>query len=250
LAFIEIDPYANAFNISENDNCWQKDFVDQSPWVFERKFELDSLSTVLDLSLRIFACGINEHLDEQFAKTLEIILSVIEKEQKHDAESYVFIRKNVPSYDFLSHAGKGAPFSHTGMVWSAFRPSDDACTFNYHIPDNLHLARCLIDISRLSYSNDWNNCIIANEVVQEKLPQDYNIKPKLVMKSMSYQTQTMNQNHQKRNSHKRERIQNQSQSLNMIYLQILYQLVFSSIILFLYINTFSLCLNKYSLTLS
>jgi meiotically up-regulated gene 157 (Mug157) protein len=150
LAFIDIDPYANAFNISANDNCWQKDFIDQSPWVFERKFELDSLSTVLDLSLRIFARGISDHLDEQFAKTVEIILSVIEKEQKHDAESYVFIRKNVPSYDFLSHAGKGAPFSYTGMVWSAFRPSDDACTFNFHIPDNLHLARCLIDISRIS----------------------------------------------------------------------------------------------------
>ena len=150
LAFIAIDPYANAFNISANGNCWGKDFVDQSPWIFERKFELDSLSTVLDLSLRILARGVSSHLDEEFAKTLEIILSVIEKEQNHDAGSYIFIRENVRSYDFLSHGGKGAPYSDTGMVWSAFRPSDDACTFNYHIPDNLHLARCLLDISRIS----------------------------------------------------------------------------------------------------
>ena len=146
LEFIAIDPYANAFNISANGNCWEKDFVDQSPWVFERKFELDSLSTVLDLSLRILARGISSHLDKEFAKTLEIILSVIDKEQNHDAESYVFVRDNVRSYDFLSHGGKGRPYSNTGMVWSAFRPSDDACTYNYHIPDNLHLARCLLDI--------------------------------------------------------------------------------------------------------
>ena len=150
LEFIAIDPYANAFNISANGNCWEKDFVDQSPWVFERKFELDSLSTVLDLSLRILARGISSHLDKEFAKTLEIILSVIDKEQNHDAESYVFVRDNVRSYDFLSHGGKGRPYSNTGMVWSAFRPSDDACTYNYHIPDNLHLARCLLDISQIS----------------------------------------------------------------------------------------------------
>ena len=150
LAFIAIDPYANAFNMSANDNCWGKDFVDQNPWVFERKFELDSLSTVLDLSLRILSHGISSHLDEEFAKTLEIILSVVEKEQNHDAESYIFTRENAPSFDFLSHKGKGAPYSYTGMVWSAFRPSDDACRYNFHIPDNLHLARCLLDLSRIS----------------------------------------------------------------------------------------------------
>jgi meiotically up-regulated gene 157 (Mug157) protein len=149
LALIAIDPYANAFNISANGNYWVKDFVDQSPWVFERKFELDSLSTVLDLSLRIHNRGISSHLDEEFAKTLEIILSVVEREQRHDAESYVFVRENVRSYDFLSHGGKGAPYAYTGMVWSAFRPSDDACTYNFHIPDNLHLARCLLDVSRI-----------------------------------------------------------------------------------------------------
>jgi meiotically up-regulated gene 157 (Mug157) protein len=47
-----IDPYANAFNPEPNGNCWHRDFADQSPWVFERKFELDSWASVLYLARR------------------------------------------------------------------------------------------------------------------------------------------------------------------------------------------------------
>ena len=51
-----IDPYANAFNSEPNGAGWHKDFPDQSPWVFERKFELDSwlpFSIWLEKSTRI-----------------------------------------------------------------------------------------------------------------------------------------------------------------------------------------------------
>jgi len=54
VEFVLIDPYANAFNPKPNGNCWHKDFKDQSPWVFERKFELDSLAAVLDLAVRLY----------------------------------------------------------------------------------------------------------------------------------------------------------------------------------------------------
>jgi meiotically up-regulated gene 157 (Mug157) protein len=42
-----IDPYANAFNSEPNGNCWHRDFDNQSPWVFEQKFELDSWASAL-----------------------------------------------------------------------------------------------------------------------------------------------------------------------------------------------------------
>ena len=41
--YICIDPYANAFNDSPSGACWEKDDPDQNPWVWERKFEVDSL---------------------------------------------------------------------------------------------------------------------------------------------------------------------------------------------------------------
>jgi uncharacterized protein len=116
------DPYANAFN----------------PWVFERKFELDSWASVLYLARKIreeFEC--HEHLDESFEEAVSLMLELAKKEQSHDREGYVFARSNNVPHDSLSHDGLGAPIGFTGMVYSAFRPSDDACTYGYLIPANL-----------------------------------------------------------------------------------------------------------------
>lgn len=47
---ITIDEYANAFNEAPNGACWEKDDPDQNPWVWERKFEVDSLCYPLQLA--------------------------------------------------------------------------------------------------------------------------------------------------------------------------------------------------------
>jgi meiotically up-regulated gene 157 (Mug157) protein len=62
-----IDPYANAFNPEPNGACWHKDFPNQSPWVFERKFELDSWASVLYLA-RMIVEKYNrfDHIDSSF----------------------------------------------------------------------------------------------------------------------------------------------------------------------------------------
>jgi len=43
LFYIEKDPYANAFNIEANGKGHITDLPKQSKWVFERKYEVDSL---------------------------------------------------------------------------------------------------------------------------------------------------------------------------------------------------------------
>jgi len=142
--FLGIDPYANAFNESASGGCWHKDFIDQSPWVFERKFELDSWSTFLELALSLFErTSYSEHLDSTFWKVCNQILELCAVEQNHDPSTYRFIRNNAPEADYLSHNGFGAPVAFTGMVWSAFRPSDDRCVYGYHIPANAHLSTTL-----------------------------------------------------------------------------------------------------------
>lgn len=132
------DPYANAFNPEQSGACWHKDFSDQSPWVFERKFELDSWVSVLYLARKIREeFGRHDHIDESFVEAVSLMLELARKEQRHDREGYVFVRRNDVSHDSLSHDGLGAPVGYTGMVYSAFRPSDDACTYGYLIPANL-----------------------------------------------------------------------------------------------------------------
>ena len=133
-----IDPYANAFNPAPNGNCWHKDFLDQSPWVFERKFELDSLASVLFLARKIIEKYDRwDHIDTSFQEALHLMLTVARREQRHDPDSYIFKRNNGVAHDSLSHDGRGAPTTYTGMIYSAFRPSDDACTYGYLIPSNM-----------------------------------------------------------------------------------------------------------------
>ena len=61
------------------------------------------------------------------------------QEQAHEENSdYRFIRGNSFYNDTLSREGKGALVkSNTGLIWSGFRPSDDACTYGYLIPSNM-----------------------------------------------------------------------------------------------------------------
>jgi len=144
-----IDPYANAFNPSPNGNCWHKDFADQSPWVFERKFQLDSWASVLYLARMIIEKYDRwDHIDENFHEALEVMLNLAQREQRHDPESYVFNRSNGVSHDSLSHDGRGAPTAYTGMIYSAFRPSDDACVYGYLVPSNFFFLNELENLSQ------------------------------------------------------------------------------------------------------
>lgn len=151
--YLSIDPYANAFNEFASGQRWHKDFEDQSDWVFERKFELDSWSTFFELALSLYErTGYDAHLDADFWKTTERILQLCQDEQRHNPASYRFVRHLAPAHDYLTHDGYGAPVKYTGLVWSAFRPSDDRCVYGYHVPANAHLAATLRRLATVGHS--------------------------------------------------------------------------------------------------
>ncbi len=139
--YIGIDPYANAFNEEANGNCWEHDDTDQmSDYIWERKYEIDSLCYPVQLAYLLWQqTGRTDQFDEAFWKGLETILDVWEREQYHEeCSSYYFRRKGSYFTDTLSRDGKGALVkSGTGLTWSGFRPSDDACTYGYLIPSNM-----------------------------------------------------------------------------------------------------------------
>ena len=166
IEYVLLDPYANAFNPEADGNCWHKDFPNQSPWVFERKFELDSLAAVLDLATRLYLeSGFTNHFTERFNDATKVILDLLEREQNHDPNTYRFERKDVRDFDFLSHGGYGSPVAYTGMIWSGFRPSDDACKFGYLIPANAHMAKVLEQLAEL-----------PNEVFSDQTSKDRALK--------------------------------------------------------------------------
>jgi len=147
------DPYANAFNPEPNGKGWTSDFSDQSPWVWERKYELDSLTSFLDLALRLHdITGHADHLDATFAAAAHSAVGVIDHERRHDPRAYRLHRRNARGAEALSHDGHGAPVGFTGMSWSAFRPSDDACEYGYLVPSNAHAVVVLRKLSALDDS--------------------------------------------------------------------------------------------------
>ena len=52
--------------------------------------------------------------------------------------------------DTLPFDGKGTPVTYTGMTWSGFRPSDDACVYGYLIPSNMFATVCLGYLSEIA----------------------------------------------------------------------------------------------------
>ena len=68
---------------------------------------------------------------------------MLRREQRHERSEYRFERSNCPPSDTLCREGRGAEVAYTGMTWSGFRPSDDACKYGYLVPSKLFAVRVL-----------------------------------------------------------------------------------------------------------
>ena len=139
IHYIHLDPYANAFNEEANNNGHQEDKTQMTAWIWERKYEIDSLCYPIQLAYLLWrTTGRTDHFDEHFQKACHIIMTLWHTEQRHSEQSpYTFERVDCPESDTLPHEGKGNPVGFTGMTWSGFRPSDDACQYGYLIPSNM-----------------------------------------------------------------------------------------------------------------
>ncbi len=150
MFYVLLDPYANAFNETADGQCHNKDKTEMSAWIWERKYELDSLCAPLKLAFDLWkATGQTDHLDETFRKAAHLIVATITLEQHHQNSPYTFERLEGPPLDTLTHNGRGNPVGITGMSWSGFRPSDDACTYNYLVPSNMMAVVALEALAKL-----------------------------------------------------------------------------------------------------
>lgn len=142
FTYLILDPYANAFNREANGMGHTGDIPQNSPWVWERKFELDSLCYPLWLMTRyVEATGDEGVLDDLFYRAFDKVIATFRTEQRHPTYSTYYHER--PGRDRLDWCGNGAPVKENGLVWSGYRPSDDSCTYNYYIPGNMFICTVL-----------------------------------------------------------------------------------------------------------
>jgi len=126
---ILIDSYANAFTSGYR--------------VWEEKWEVDSLAYPIMLINTYW-----EYTHDRIIFTPRLhwafahIIENYECEQQHRTCSHYRSR-------FLRNHGSGADFNDTGMIWGAFRPSDDPVRYPFNLPQQFFAAWALNALANL-----------------------------------------------------------------------------------------------------
>lgn len=124
--YMALDPYANAFY--------------ENYTIHERKYELDSLANPILLAWTYWkVTGDSSVFNAEVWKGFKAALATMQIEQDHGKNSkytHPHLSKNL-----------SAP---TGMIWSGFRPSDDACTYHFLIPSQAMAAQALHALAEIA----------------------------------------------------------------------------------------------------
>lgn len=186
-------PYCNAFQPPPHSGLpvtlnGQDDTVHPAfnpSFVFECKYELDSLAHFLALTNAFYThTKSTDFLNTRWYKALDSLFDVLEAQSKstfdpetgsYSRNQYTFQRRTDRGTETLNLGGIGNPLNNgTGLIRSAFRPSDDATIFGFFIPANAQMATELKrlaamlratgnkkDVTRAETAETWSKTITA-----------------------------------------------------------------------------------------
>ncbi|KAM5446461.1 hypothetical protein MaudCBS49596_006573 [Microsporum audouinii] len=156
--FVIQSPYCNAFqppppsNLPPTNNG-QMDQVHpayEPSVVFECKYELDSIANFLSLGNQFYQeTKSNAFLTPRWYEALNTVLRVLDEQSQstfdnngqYTRNQYTFQRQTSSGTETLSLMGVGNPLGNgTGLVRSAFRPSDDTSILGFLIPANAMMS--------------------------------------------------------------------------------------------------------------
>ena len=140
-----IDPYANAFNVEPVGAANSTDWPEANPYVFERKWEIDSHCYPIRLAYEYWkTSGDASVFGDIWKEAMGKILATLKEQQRKEGHgSYVFLRTTDRQLDTKCVVGRGNPVNPVGLIASSFRPSDDATTFEFLVPSNFMAVNSL-----------------------------------------------------------------------------------------------------------
>jgi meiotically up-regulated gene 157 (Mug157) protein len=169
---ILLDSYANAFTRTTSDPPlpWAvHDQTEMKPGVAERKWEVDSLCYTVRLAHGYWReTGDTAPFDAEWTAAAWRILETFREQLRMEGPGpYSFMRNTEAATDTLALHGYGNPARPVGMIFSMFRPSDDACIFPLFVPANLFAMRTLDRISELASKVIKNEKLAASCINME-----------------------------------------------------------------------------------
>jgi len=153
---ILIDPYANAFLPDPKGKKaleWAVgDLTEMRPGVAERKWELDSLCYCIRLAHGYWqATGDLAPFDQEWAAMMRLVVATFREQQRKTGPGpYHFQRRTEVPTDTQALGGFGNPARPVGMIYSMFRPSDDACLYSFYVPSNLFAVVSLRQLAQMA----------------------------------------------------------------------------------------------------
>jgi meiotically up-regulated gene 157 (Mug157) protein len=162
--YLLTSPYCNSFqppveseippasNPSASDDNVFPSYSDKA--VFECKYELDSLAAFLEVSANYYnATGDSDFFGKfHWVEAVEAVLKLAENMTTPTygqdgavlASPYAFTRLTTRATETLANDGNGNPVANgTGLIRSAFRPSDDSTIYQLFIPANMMFSSYL-----------------------------------------------------------------------------------------------------------
>jgi len=108
------------------------------PGVHERKWEVDSLCYTIRLAYGYWKTSKDTApFDDAWREAITKIVRTFREQQRKDGKGpYHFMRRTEFQTDTVAGHGYGNPAKPVGMIFSMFRPSDDATVFPFLIPSN------------------------------------------------------------------------------------------------------------------
>ena len=149
---ILIDPYANAFNDGPKGSYWESDKTQKmAKELHERKWEIDSLCYPIRLAWHYWkATGDSSVFDARWHEAMELVIKTFKEQQrKENMGPYSFWRECERPTDSLINNGWGHPVKPCGLIFSAFRPSDDATQYGFLIPSNMFAVVSLRQLAEI-----------------------------------------------------------------------------------------------------
>ncbi|WXC61204.1 hypothetical protein SNK03_007084 [Fusarium graminearum] len=159
-------PYCNAFQpppisdlpVSSNGQDDNVHPAYEPRAVFECKYELDSLAHFLALGNDFYDhTGSTDFVNKRWLRAVDTVLNVLTEQSKSTFDpktgefqrnEYTFSRRTDTGTETLNLRGVGNPLNWgTGLVRSAFRPSDDATILGFFIPANAQMS---VELKRAS----------------------------------------------------------------------------------------------------